>query len=416
MIKYVEALNYRCLKYVNQRLDSFQVLVGPNASGKTTFLDVIAFLGQLVDEGVEIAIEERANSFRDLIWKQKGTSFELAIELIIPEAKRHLLEREFEVVRYEVAIGIIESTNEVGILAEKVLLKSAASETMHPVQRLLFPTEPESPETIISDKGLKGTRTIVNKIYGGNDNYNDETGKGWNHRFKLGPKKSALGNIPDDETRFPVTTWLKKTLINGVQKLMLNSLYMRRPSPAGKSKSFKPDGSNLPWVIEDLYKNNLDRFNEWVGHLQTTFPELENVRTIEREEDKNRYIKACYRGNLEVPSWLLSDGTLRMFALTLLAYLPNLYGIYLIEEPENGIHPRAVETIFQSLSSVYNAQVLLASHSTVILSLAQPSNVLCFSKSKNGATDIVMGSSHPKLAAWKGSPNLGVIFGSGLLG
>lgn len=54
------------------------------------------------------------------------------------------------------------------------------------------------------------------------------------------------------------------------------------------------------------------------------------------------------------------------------AYIPGLEGAYLIEEPENGIHPRAVETVLQSLSSVYNAQVLLATHSPVILSLAQP--------------------------------------------
>ena len=48
-----------------------------------------------------------------------------------------------------------------------------------------------------------------------------------------------------------------------------------------------------------------------------------------------------------------------MLALTILAYLPDIEGTLLIEEPENGIHPKAIETVFQSLSSVYNAQVLL---------------------------------------------------------
>ena len=54
---------------------------------------------------------------------------------------------------------------------------------------------------------------------------------------------------------------------------------------------------------------------------------------------------------------------MRFLALTLLAYLPDPAGPYLIEEPENGIHPRNVETVFESLSSVYDAQVLLATHS-----------------------------------------------------
>lgn len=48
MITSIEALHYRCLKYVSQPLDRFHVLVGPNASGKTTFLDTIAFLGSVV--------------------------------------------------------------------------------------------------------------------------------------------------------------------------------------------------------------------------------------------------------------------------------------------------------------------------------------------------------------------------------
>ena len=43
MITLVEALNYRCLRYVHRPLKPFHVLVGPNASGKSTFLDVIGF-------------------------------------------------------------------------------------------------------------------------------------------------------------------------------------------------------------------------------------------------------------------------------------------------------------------------------------------------------------------------------------
>jgi predicted ATPase len=103
-------------------------------------------------------------------------------------------------------------------------------------------------------------------------------------------------------------------------------------------------------------------------------------------------------------------------ALTLPAYLPGFQGVFLVEEPENGIHPRAVETLFQSLSSVYDAQVLLASHSPVILSIAEPEQVLCFKKTEDGATDIVAGSEHPALRTWQGETSLGVLFAAGVLG
>ena len=88
----------------------------------------------------------------------------------------------------------------------------------------------------------------------------------------------------------------------------------------------------------------------------------------------------------------------------------------MIEEPENGIHPLAVETMYQSLSSVYDAQILMATHSPVILSTAEPAGVLCFAKTEEGATDIVSGDQHPELSDWRGEVNLGTLFASGVLG
>lgn len=415
MIRRIEALNYRCLKYVSQELDDFHVLVGPNASGKTTFLDAVAFLGDLVSGGLEHAMGNRTQNFQDLVWRRSGDRIELAIELAIPPERRGEADRAgHDRVRYEVAIGSDRETEALAILAEKVLLK----QTPHPkpVERFLFPDEPETPDSLITGRITRNLKTVVNKVPGGNDNFYDETDEGWDHAFKLGPRKSALGNLPDDESKFPVATWLKGVLKEGIQRLVLNSTVMRRPSPPSLPRSFLPDGANLPWVIEGLRQQKPDRHQEWVAHLQTALPDLNDVKTIVREEDRHRYLVARYRDGLEVPSWMVSDGTLRLMALTLLAYLPNLRGVYLIEEPENGIHPRAVETAFQSLSGVYDAQVLLATHSPVILSIADSSQVLCFSKTESGATDMVRGKDHPKLRDWRGETNLGVLFAGGVLG
>lgn len=419
MITLIEALNFRSLHYIRQPLGPFHVLVGPNASGKTTFLDVVAFLGRLVSDGLEAAVSERTQNFQDLVWGRSGKRFELAIEAKIPEALRALLSKPaYDTVRYEVSIGLDPKSDEISILAEKVLLKAAKP---IPIQeRIEFPASTVPPSTIMTLKGGRDTRTAVHKVHGGNDNFYSESyqasGKGWAPAFKLGPRKSALGNLPEDESKFPVTTWLKRLLAEGVQPVILNSLLIRKASPPGQTRGFKPDGSNLPWVIDHLQKTARSRFEDWMKHLRTALPDIEDIRTIERADDKHRYLVICYSGALEVPSWMASDGTLRLLALTLPAYLPDFTGVYLIEEPENGIHPRAVETLFQSLSSAYNAQILMATHSPVILSIVNPEDVLCFAKTKEGATDIVLGSKHPALKEWRGETNLGVLFAAGVLG
>ncbi len=418
MITRIESLNYRCLRYIRQDLGPFHVLVGPNASGKTTFLDVVAFLGTLVTDGPEAAVEERTENFEDLVWGRRGDRLELAIEAAIPEDRRPALdEKLYNTVRYEVRIGQ-QASHEIAILDERVVLLSSLRYTNGRASKELFPEPQSPPASLRTLKSRQDAKIVILKGKDGIDHFYSEWASVPSKlpAFRFGPRKSALGNLPSDETAYPVAIWLKELLIGGIQQLTLSSQVLRRASPPLRARGFRADGSNLPWLIDSLRRRSRRRFHEWIRHLQTTLPDLEDIRTVERPDDKHRYLMIGYRGGLDVPSWVASDGTLRLLALTLPAYLGDFSGIYLIEEPENGIHPRAVETMFQSLSSVYDAQILMATHSPVILSLADPSTVLCFAKTEDEATDIVLGSEHPALRDWHGESNLGVLFAAGVLG
>jgi predicted ATPase len=413
MIRLIEAKGYRCLRYVRTGINAFEILVGPNASGKSTFLDVIRFLGDLVSEDLDLAIGKRSDNLDDLFWKKEINRFDLAIEMEIPEHLRSKIKKKFNICRYESSVGIDPESKENSIQAERVLFLSRSEEPV--IQKTLFPFPPDVPDSILTPLRKRGAKTVINKVSGGNDNFYDETGKGWDHAFKLGPRKSALANLPEDETKFPVSTWFKRVLIDGIQSLVLNSIAMRKPSPPGQPKAFRPDGSNLPWAVEHFQSNNPDNFERWLSHIRTALPDIKAIETIERPEDRHRYLQVVYENGLEVPSWVLSDGTLRLLALTLLAYLDYPY-IYLIEEPENGIHPQAVETVYQALSSAYEAQIFCATHSTVTLSLCEPEQVLCFARTEEGAIDIVRGSEHPYLKDWQRGTDLGTLFATGVLG
>lgn len=418
MISRIEALNYRCLRYVSQPLGPFHVLVGPNASGKTTFLDVVAFLRDLVSEGLEAALAVRTMNPEELLYHRQGSKLELAVEAQIPENLRNLtVKPEMDTARYEVTVGFDETQRQFEFKAEKFLLQKPQKAKER--QPILFPMPPEPPASLLTPKGRRGVKLVVNKVAGGNDNFYSETygqpGGGWTPSFKLGSQKSALGNLPGDEKSFPVAMWFREYLSAGVQRFMLNSLKMKLPSPPLRVKGFLPDGSNLPWVVARLRQEHEVRYHDWIAHLQTALADLVGITTVERPEDKHCYLVYEYRGGLKVPSWLVSDGTLRLTALTLLAYLVDVQGLYLIEEPENGIHPRAVTTAYDSLSSVYGAQVLLATHSPVVLNAARVEQVLCFAKDEDGATDIVLGSEHPRLREWQKEVDLGTLLAAGVL-
>jgi len=166
-------------------------------------------------------------------------------------------------------------------------------------------------------------------------------------------------------------------------------------------------------MVATLKSRDADRFQDWLEHVRTSFSEIRDVKTIPLGHSP--YIEVEYEGEARIPSWMVSEGTLRFLQLTILAYLPDFSGVYLIEEPENGVHPSALETIYQSLSSIDGAQVLVSSHSPILLNMARPEQLLCFSKSPDGVK-IVRGNEHPALKDWQNEVSLGTLAASGILG
>ena len=209
-------------------------------------------------------------------------------------------------------------------------------------------------------------------------------------------------------------------------RVVLDGSRLRSASPLDSDRAFTRDGASLPWNVRYLQDIQGDDYREWIRHVQTVLPELEDVRVVEREDDRHAYLMLRYASGVEVPSWMTSDGTLKLLALTLFAYLPLaqsypsdrrfLHEIILIEEPEDGVHPLALDAIYDSLASVYHGQVLVTTHSPTFLGLAKPEEALCFARTADGSTEVVRGSDHPHLKDWHGTADMSLLFAKGVIG
>jgi len=425
MITKIEAWNYRCLAHVSQILGNFHIITGPNGSGKSTFLEVPQVLAAFANGGLEDVWDKtRARSMGEILFQGRGTCFDLAVEARVPDAVRNLhlngKGHAYSHARYEVRLGWDEEGNapansEPRILAENLWLfsQNGGSVAEEELPRENFPKEWLLSLSPVIHKQAPSSkwRKTASKSKSQNSYFKAET-TDYNLQIKNPASKSALSTLPEDEVRFPVSNWFKTELAEHVQKILLNAESMMFPSSPLKGKRFAVDGSNLPQVVRELKKDKPSWIG-WMEHLRTILP-IEDIEVTERDEDKALYLRVKYKSGHEVKSWHLSDGTLRLLALTLLAYVPDEGSIYLIEEPENGVHPQVIEALYQSLSALTEGQVLLATHSPVLVAQATPAQLLCFAKCGD-ATDIVRGDLHPKLKNWQNSVNLAQLYAAGIL-
>ncbi|MCX7045570.1 MAG: AAA family ATPase [Candidatus Sumerlaeota bacterium] len=422
MIVEISISNFKAIRYLDLRLDDFHILAGPNASGKTTFLEAIDFVKDCLRIGPRNAVELRVPDFDDLTYMREGGEIIIAFWLYLPEINSKYSKG---VIGYFLAIGKDE---QLGV--------HITTETLTAFHE----------DKISSYKKRVGEDLVKKskKAY----YYQREDGA-YKDSFVFGMDKLALSLTPPDEKRYPTANAVKRFLMDNIRYIQLNSRAMRLPCPVTQGIKLELDGSNLARVVGWLIgttkgkkelasksRNNAgkiasrvvngkktsvsgsassDVIERWTDHLRYALPDLKEIAWNKREADNAEYITLKYANGLECPSWLLSDGTLRMLALTLPAFLAPSPGIYMVEEPENGVHPKALEIILRSLSTIPDSQTFVATHSPLVIQQMGKDSLLCFSKDEFGV-HVIPGKDHPFLKDWDGTPDLATIFAAGVLG
>jgi predicted ATPase len=82
MIKKLKIKNYKSFKDVELELDKFNVLIGPNASGKSNLLDCLAFISEIAQENIFECLTRRGGYERVVFGGEKG-NIELTINFML---------------------------------------------------------------------------------------------------------------------------------------------------------------------------------------------------------------------------------------------------------------------------------------------------------------------------------------------
>ena len=152
-------------------------------------------------------------------------------------------------------------------------------------------------------------------------------------------------------------------------------------------------GELTPALLDYLLRRDRQRFFELVGALRDLVPGLEEVE-IATPDPGTRRIDLVIEMGLRIPADQASAGLRLLLFFVSLAYHPAPPRLILLEEPENGVHPkrlgdviRLLREITQGVHGGHAAQVVLTTHSPHLLDYVDltTDQVLVFSRNDDGS-------------------------------
>lgn len=182
------------------------------------------------------------------------------------------------------------------------------------------------------------------------------------------------------------------------------------PSSAQKPSLLDVSGLGLPLAIANLLLSGRDILERIEKALVSAMP---HVRRIDVKQNAYHSGKAkvfvydlelVTRSGARIPSHAISDGVLLFLGYLYLVLGPDPASILLIEEPETGIHPgllRRLMQLFRDMTTGAHGgpptQIIITTHSPLLLNLVQPEEIRVFQRGEDGATTVMPFMSAPDI-------------------
>jgi predicted ATPase len=188
---------------------------------------------------------------------------------------------------------------------------------------------------------------------------------------------------------------------------------MRKTARVDDNEFLRADGSNLASFLYFLRQEHIDSYGLIQRAVQRVTPFFDDFR-LQPLRLKPDDIKLEWRhksSDQYFDASSLSDGTLRFIALATLFLQPEEFrpSVILVDEPELGLHPYAIEMLASLIRQAsVNTQVIVATQSSLLLDHFAPEDVLVANRAGGGTQLTRLDSG--QLAAWLEDYSLGQLW------
>jgi predicted ATPase len=355
MLKRLSVRGFKSLRDVEVGLSPIVVLLGPNAAGKSNFLEAILLLSRLVTE------RTLADAFKPPLRGYPHESFSFPLEsglpgLLLQEHASLVIEADVDPpnlygekrprgLRYRVEVRIDPISGDLEVRDEYLAHLTQGGEPMGTPR-----IELAAGHLAVRRKGESG-RPRHEKV-------------GLNHTIASNLQYSGKDRYPElDRLRAEMSSWRSYYLDPRVA--------MRTPQAPKEATDPGPQGEEIAPFLHRLAKGTTGRkhFDAIRRALRSAIPSIQSLGVDLDPQRGTLDIQVVQEGT-PFSSRVISEGTLRVLALCAISGNPWPSRLVAFEEPENGVQPRRIEVVADLLLSMARGgrQVIVTTHSPVLVS------------------------------------------------
>ena len=400
-IKKIKVSNFKSFDEVEIELGRFNVLIGANASGKSNFINILQFLKDIAEYGLDNAISMQGgvDYIRNI---NIGASKNLSIELHIDSKDKpiktlgfgkdddekvifisaHEFRYRFSIEFYKKKSGyrriaeerleancdFAESEKESGKIKEKGKIGEGKLIFINNKGRLKCELEPKDTPISMED--------IIHPFF-------------YKKRFleqKVPPKELFI-MTPIFFT--PITFFITDFFSNLSLYDFDPKLSKKATLITGKTE-LEHDGSNLAIALKNILDN--EKKAESISNLvKDLLPFIEQF-SVQKLADTSLLagLKEVYSGKKFLPAPFISDGTINITALIIALYFED-NPVITIEEPERNIHPYLISKVIDMMNDVserQQKQIIVSTHNPEVVRYADIEDISLVHRDDKGFTQI----------------------------
>ena len=364
-------------------LTPLTTVIGKNGVGKSSLLDAFGFLADSLKSGVEEACDMRGRGGFERI-RSQGADGPIEFIVYYRQAPNQ------RPITYELAIAT-DREHRPYVVSERLRQRRKGQKVGRPFS-FLWLNEGEGAvwagqlQGVVDEEEKVGD--LLKRIRHGREGSETD-------RVELKDKRrlgiATLGTLADHPRIASFREFIQGWYLSYFTPDAVRGLPL-----VGPQRHLSERGDNLGNVVQFMQRDHPESFKRVLQDIAKKIPGIERIETTV-SPDGRLLLRFNDRG-FEDPFFAgqMSDGTLKIFAYLLLLNDPQPAPFICIEEPENGVYHKLLETLVAELRNHGRgrnaAQIFVTTHQPYFVDALAPNETWIMEKQKDGFAKVVRAS------------------------